>query len=91
MKFRQCSIAGMKHMETDGKLFVAPDESGRQFNPISEFTVIVLSDIVDPADLLMFYLFAVVVPGRIFYHFGFVSYGSSQHSDHQKRRSCCSK
>lgn len=40
MKFRQCSIAKLKHMETDGKLFVAPDESGRFFSPVTEFTVI---------------------------------------------------
>ena len=39
MEFRQCSIAGMKHMEKEGDLFSALDRSARHFNPVHEFNV----------------------------------------------------
>lgn len=39
MEFRQCSIAGLKHMEKEGDLFAALDNSARHFNPVHHFTV----------------------------------------------------
>lgn len=39
MEFRQCSISGMKHVENEGNLLAALDESGRQFNVVHHFTV----------------------------------------------------
>jgi hypothetical protein len=41
MEFRQCSIAGLKHMEKEGDLFAALDNSARHFNPVHHFTVII--------------------------------------------------
>ncbi|XP_032795610.1 phospholipid-transporting ATPase IF-like isoform X1 [Daphnia magna] len=38
MEFRQCSIAGLKHMEKEGDLFAALDNSARHFNPVHHFT-----------------------------------------------------
>lgn len=42
MEFRQCSIAGLKHMEKEGDLFAAMDNSARHFNPVHHFTVTLL-------------------------------------------------
>lgn len=39
MEFRQCSIAGMKHIEEQGKLLAALDASGRHYNVVLDFTV----------------------------------------------------
>ena len=39
MEFRQCSISGMKHVEKEGNLLAALDESSRQFNIVHHFTV----------------------------------------------------
>jgi len=39
MEFRQCSIAGLKHVEKEGDLFAALDQSARFFDPVPHFSV----------------------------------------------------
>jgi hypothetical protein len=43
MEFRQCSIAGLKHMEQEGDLFAAQDNSGRYYDPVLHFAVRLLT------------------------------------------------
>lgn len=38
MEFRQCSVAGIKHLEKEGDLFAATDLSARSFNPVPDFS-----------------------------------------------------